>query len=315
MNKDELNNVIKDGIKDINLAETVKNLKKIYKKTTFFTSYGTSIFIFIFITLLFFLFFSYYNVMNNIHKYRIDPSKYRCHPSVMPFAAYIYPHPGMSNTQFNHSNFRYCTREILKDVLSVVLLPLEYVANMISQIQTVNVNLNLNMLRTIFSDISNAMNGIFTLLYNLLINFFAGLNHIIIYISDAIYKSTGIIMVGTYISNIIIYCMRVIANITMWGIINMLIVLGVVMLLLFAVVYISAYVNVSLIPFIGPIIAPLFSWGIAIAVTLIYVVTYTIILVIFGTVANEIHTGLKITAPEAPQLPKFTIPKVSHKKR
>jgi len=313
MNNNEFKKESKKESKDINVAESIKNLKKVYKKTTFFTSYGTSIFLFILITMIFFLFFSYYNVMNNIHKYRIDPSKYRCHPTVMPFAGYIYPHPGMSNTQFNHYNFKYCTREILKDMLGVILLPLEYVANVIQQIQTINFG-SLNYLRGIFSDIrnilGNALNGIFTLFFNLLTNIFAGLNHIIVYMSDAIYKSTGIIMVGANINNIIIYCIRVIANITMWGIINMLITLGIIMLLLFLFVYIAAYVNVSLIPIIGPIIAPLFSWGLAVAVTLIYVVTYTIILVVFSVVAHEIEVGLNITAPAAPQLPGFSIPKI-----
>lgn len=303
----------KDELKDINIAESIKNLKKVYKKTTFFTSYGTSLFLFIFITLLFFLAFSYYNVMNNIYKYRADPSKYRCHPTVMPFAGYIYSHPGMTNTQFNHYNFKYCTREILKDMIGVILLPLEYVSSIIQQIQKINFG-SLNFIRTIFSKIRNALgnafNGIFTMFFNLLTNIFAGLNYIIVYISDAIYKSTGIIMAGTYMTNIIIYCMRVIANITMWGIINMLITLGVIMLILFLYVYIAAYVNVSVIPIIGPIIAPLFSWGLAIAVTLIYVVTYTIILVVFSTVAHEIDLGLQITAPAAPEMPGFSIPKM-----
>ena len=307
MNKNEY----KNESKDINVAESIKNLKKVYKKTTFFASYGTSIFLFILITLLFFLFFSYYNVMNNIHKYRIDPSKYRCHPTVMPFAGYIYPHPGMSNTQFNHYNFRYCTREILKDMLGVILLPLEYVANVIQQIQTINFG-SLNYLRGLFSDIrnilGNALNGIFTLFFNLLTNIFTGLNHIIVYMSDAIYKSTTIIMVGANISNIIIYCIRVIANITMWGIINMLITLGIIMLLLFVITFCVIFFITESIPFFGWAIAPAVAWGIAIAVTLIYVVTYIIISVIFGTVAHEIETGLKITAPAAPQLPTFSPP-------
>jgi hypothetical protein len=304
----------KDESKDINLAETVKNLKKIYKKTTFFTSYGTSIFLFIFITLLFFLFFSYYNVMNNIHKYREDPSKYRCHPTVMPFAAYIYPHPGMTNTEFNRSNFRYCTREILKDVLSVVLLPLEYIANIISQIQFQNFNF-LNALRSIFSEIRNVLNNIFNLLYSLLINFFASLNHIIVYISDAIYKSTGIIMIGTYITNAVVYCIRVIANITMWGIIYLLIGLGILMIMVFVATYCVVFFVTEAIPFFGWAIAPVVAWAIAIAVSLIYLVTYIIISVIFGKVANEINKGLNITAPIAPQRPTFTIPRISGRRK
>jgi hypothetical protein len=302
-----MNNV---KLKEINVAESIKNLKKIYKKTTFFTNYGTSIFLFIVISLLFFLGFSYYNVMNHSHQYRENPSKYRCHPTVMPFAGYIFSHPGMSNTEFNHYNFRYCLREILKDMLAVVLLPLEYVSSLIQQIHFINFG-SLNWLRNIFSDIRSIISDIFTLFFTLLINLFAGLNYIIVYIADAVRKSTEIMQTGMNMGNLIIYCIRVIANITMWGIIIILIALGVIMLVLFAVMYVIAYVEISLIPIIGPIIAPFMSLGVGLAVTLIYVITYVIILTIYGTVAHEIDVGLQITSPMAPQQPKFQIPSVS----
>jgi hypothetical protein len=147
--------------------------------------------------------------------------------------------------------------------------------------------------------------------FSLLANLFASLNNIIVYLSDAFIKSTLIITAGAYVANIIIYCMRIIAKFTLWGIINMLIALGVVILLVFLYVYIAAYVNVSLIPIIGPFIAPFFSWGVALAVASVFLVTYIIICVIFGTVATAINDSLQVTAPEAPQPPKLVPPRMS----
>jgi hypothetical protein len=305
----------KNNTEYINVAESVKNLKNIYKKTTFFASYGTSIFLFILITLMFFLFFSYYNVMNNIHRYRDDPSKYRCHPSVMPFAGYIYPHPGMTNSEFNRSNVHYCIKKTLTDMMGELLQPFEYVANILQQIHGMNFGF-LQDLRILFSYIRDIMGGIFALLYSLLTNLFASLNNIIIYLSDAFLKSTIIITIGAYVANIMIYCMRIIAKFTLWGIIAMLLYLGaIVITITFLFVYIVAYINMSIVPIIGPFIAPFFSWGVAIAAVAGFLVTYIIICVIFGKVATAINIGLQVTAPEAPEPPRLVPPHISIHRR
>lgn len=293
----------------INKGKSVKNLKHIYKKTTYFKSYGTSIFLFIFITFIFFLFFSYYNVKNNIHKYQSNPSEYRCHPTVMPFAGYIYSHPGMTNSQFNRSNIMYCMRETLKNILGDVLQPLEYILQQIQNIQSFNIRF-MNLLRAIFRDIRNAMSGIFALLYSLLANLFASINHIIIFLSSAFIKTVTIPLSVLYASDILIYCLRIIARFVLASILDTLFILSGIMVAVFIYVYIAAYVAVEFIPIIGEIIAPLFSWGLAMGVATIFLVTYIIISVIYGEIAHAIEIGLEITSPEAPNPPKLTIPRV-----
>lgn len=294
----------------INIGESVKNLKNIYKKTTYFKSYGTSIFLFILITLIFFLFFSYYSIKNNIHKYQADPSKYRCHPTVMPFAGYIYQHPGMTNSQFNRSNVMYCMREVLKDMLGEILLPFEYIAQLINNIHFSNMNFSFNFLRTIFSDIRNALNGIFGLLFDLLSNLFASINNIIIYLSSAFIKSITIPLSVLYAGNALIYCLRILAKRLLTLIISVLGVLGLFITIIFITVFVAVFTVTLGIPFFGPILAPILSSSLAIGIATVFVIAYVIIAVIYSEIAHALLIGLKVTGEIAPPPPKLRAPKM-----
>jgi hypothetical protein len=292
----------------MNIGESVKNLKHIYKKTTYFKSYGTSIFLFIFITFIFFLFFSYYNVKNNIHKYQSDPAKYRCDPTVMPFAGHIFQHPGMTNSKFNRSNIMYCMRQVMKDMLSEILQPLEYVGQLIQNIHLQNFG-SLNFLRTIFSDISNAISGIFGLLYNLLENFFASINHIIIFLSSAFIKTVTIPLSLLYVGNIFIYCLRIIAKKLLTSIIIALTVLGIFITTMFIFIFWLVFMVTDAIPIVGEILAPILATSTAFGVASIFLVTYIIIAVIYGEIAHALSIGLKISYEEAPNPPTLRAPR------
>ena len=304
MNKDDF----------INIGESVKNLKGIYKKTTYFKSYGTSIFVFILITFFFFLFFSYYNIKNNIHKYQSDPSKYRCHPSVMPFAGYIYPHPGMTNTQYNRSNIMYCMKLVLKDILGEILLPLEYISQLTVNIQSMNFG-SLNYLRVIFSDIRNALSGIFTMFFNLLGNLFASINNILIYLSSAFIKTITIPLMVVYAGDTLIYCMRILAKRFLTWVITILSILGLFTTTLFTIVFIVNFIVTNAIPIVGEFLAPLVATTTAMAASSIFLVTYVVIAVIYGVIAHAVMIGLKITAEVAPPPPKLRAPNMGGRRR
>jgi len=293
----------------INIGESVKNLKGVYKKTTYFKNYGTSIFLFIFITFLFFIFFSYYNVKNNIHKYQSDPSKYRCHPSIMPFASYIYPHPGMTNTQFNKSNIMYCMKLVLKDILGEILLPLEYIYQLIQNIQNLNIG-SFNSLRGLFSEIRNAFSGIFNLFFTLMGNLIASINNIIIYLSSAFVKTVTIPISVSNVATTIIYCMRILAERLLTWIISILVVLGIFTLGIFYYVFVSIYIPTSFIPFVGEFLAPIVAFVCAFCCASVFLVVYIIISVIYGEVANALRIGLNATAAAAPPPPKLSAPKM-----
>jgi len=288
----------------VNIGENIKNLKHIYKKTTYFKSYGTSIFLFILITFIFFLFFSYYNIKNHIHKYKSDPSKYRCHPSVMPFAGYIYPHPGMTNSQFNRSNIMYCMREVLKDMLGELLLPFEYIGQLIQNIHSINFG-SLNFSRGIFSNIRFSMSGIFGLIYSLLANLFASINNIIVYLSSSFIKTITIPLVVIYASDALIYCMRILAKRLLTWIITTLSVLGLFITTIFTIVFIINFIVTDAVPIVGEFLAPIVATTTAMAAASIFLVSYVVIAIIYGVIAHAMLIGLQVTAEIAPPPPKL----------
>jgi hypothetical protein len=298
----------------INIGESVKNLKHIYKKTTYFKSYGTSIFIFILITFIFFLFFSYLNVKNHLHKYQSDPAKYRCEPSVMPFAGHIFPHPGMTNSQFNRSNIMYCMREVLKDMLGEILLPFEYISQLIQNIHSINFG-SLDFLRTIFSDIRNAMSGIFGLMYSLLENLFASINNIIVYLASAFIKTITIPLSVLYASDIVIYCLRILAKRLLTWIITTLTILGLFITTIFIAIFLAVFFAVDLIPFVGPVLAPILATMTSFGIASIFLVTYVVISVIYGEIAHAVFIGLDVTSELAPPPPKLRPPNVGRGRR
>ena len=276
----------------INIGESVKNLKHIYKKTTYFKSYGTSIFIFILITFIFFLFFSYLNVKNHLHKYQSDPAKYRCEPSVMPFAGHIFPHPGMTNSQFNRSNIMYCMREVLKDMLGEILLPFEYISQLIQNIHSINFG-SLDFLRTIFSDIRN----------------------IIVYLASAFIKTITIPLSVLYASDIVIYCLRILAKRLLTWIITTLTILGLFITTIFIAIFLAVFFAVDLIPFVGPVLAPILATMTSFGIASIFLVTYVVISVIYGEIAHAVFIGLDVTSELAPPPPKLRPPNVGRGRR
>jgi hypothetical protein len=227
----------------------------------------------------------------------------------MPFAGYIYSHPGMTNSEFNRSNIAYCMREVLRDILGEILLPFEYIAKLIQSIHLSNFNF-LNFLRRIFSDIRNLLGGIFTLFYNLLANLIASINNIIIYLSDAFIKSVTIPLVIIYAANIVIYCLRILAKRLLTWIITILAVVGLIITVTFIAIFLAVFFSVSLIPIVGEVLAPILATSTAMAVASVFLVTYIIIAVIYGEIAHVLMLSLDITYEEAPPPPKLRAPNV-----
>jgi len=206
-------------------------------------------------------------------------------------------------------------REVLKDMLSEILLPFEYIGQLIQNIHSLNLNFSLNFLRGIFSDIRNAMSGIFGLLYSLLANLFASINNIIVYLSSSFIKTITIPLVLVYASDALIYCMRILAKRLLTWIIAILGVLGFFITVIFVTVFIAVFTVTFEIPFFGPILAPILSSSIAIGIASVFVITYVIIAVIYSEIAHAMLIGLNVTAEIAPPPPKLRAPNMGGGRR
>ena len=51
----------------------------------------------------------------------------QCNPIILPFAGVIMPQPGMTTYESTVGNFNYCVKKDLAAVVSIALLPIEFV--------------------------------------------------------------------------------------------------------------------------------------------------------------------------------------------
>jgi hypothetical protein len=128
-----------------NIFKNLKNIENTYKNLTYFDQYGSSIVLFILISVVLFILCCYCFVMINAQPIKDDWINQRCKPSVIPFAGLINAPDGTSAGDFTKQNFDYCTQNIVKSVTGGATQPLTFITN---------------MLNSLFDSIKHAINGI-----------------------------------------------------------------------------------------------------------------------------------------------------------
>ena len=119
-----------DNIND----ESYKNIKKMYDNLNYFDQYGSSLVLFILITIALFVLCSYCFVMINVQPIKDDWINQRCKPSIIPFAGLINAPEGTTSTDFTKENFDYCTQNIVKDITGNAVQPLTFITNMLNEL-------------------------------------------------------------------------------------------------------------------------------------------------------------------------------------
>ena len=88
-----------------NILNSVNKLEDLYGNLTYFDQYGTSVIIFLLLTLIVFLVHSYCFVMINAQPIKDDWVNQRCYPSNIPFAGLINKPDDKTASQFTKENF------------------------------------------------------------------------------------------------------------------------------------------------------------------------------------------------------------------
>lgn len=109
-------------------------IKQLYDNVTYFDEYGTSIIIFVIVTIVVFCIVLYYSSKSKIGEIKDDWVKYRCHPVVIPFAGIIKKPYNKSIVEFTGENFTYCVDNILTNISKDILQPLELITSQLDGI-------------------------------------------------------------------------------------------------------------------------------------------------------------------------------------
>ena len=168
----------------------LNNIKKMYDKLTYFDKYGSSVIIFIIISIMVILICSYCYIMINIQPIKEDWSNQRCKPTVIPFAGLINKPKNMSINDFTVQNFNYCTQNILSSVTGTSVEPLTFIINMLNTVVE-SIKKQINGIRAIFDKVRTLFEDTVKEIMGRLMNIMIPLQKIIIGLKDMMGKIQG----------------------------------------------------------------------------------------------------------------------------
>ena len=175
---------------DTGFNKSIQNIKELYNNLTYFDQYGSSLILFIIITIVFFILTSYCFVMVNFSSIKNDWPNQRCNPKVMPFAGLINKPDDMSISDFTSQNFAFCSQTIINNGTGEMLSPLTFVISALSSSVDAIKN-SLNSIREMTNKVRDNVSNISKEIMGRLINISVPLQQIIIVFSDVMSKIQG----------------------------------------------------------------------------------------------------------------------------
>ena len=179
------------------IEKTVSFINKIYDGLSYFDLYGTSVIIFVFLTLFVFAVYSYCLIMQTKETISDDWINQRCKPQNMLFAGLITHPEGTTPFEYTSENFSFCVQDILKNISNFALEPLQFMIKSLTQIftelfETVqrireNINKMRNNIRKVAEDVLSRI-----------LNFLIPIQKMVISLVDAFQKIQGVMTAGLY---------------------------------------------------------------------------------------------------------------------
>ena len=182
------------------LKKEIKEMKKIenlYENRTFFSEYGFSVFIFIFITVFVVLGSGFFYFLSYLKTIQDDWNNYRCNPYVIPFAGLINKPDDMSISDYTQYNFDYCNQTILQNTAGETLEPLNYITQVMTNI-TGNIENSVQNTRSMFNQTRNNMQTVTTEIMQRLLNIVSPLQNLLLDFKDANSRIEGIMSSTLY---------------------------------------------------------------------------------------------------------------------
>ncbi len=271
----------------------MEQLHLLYKNRGYFDRYGGDVMISLMLIVLTLLVTGYSNYQSVMAEVRRNWNQHRCNPIYMPFAGVIMPQAGMSVTETTTTNFAYCIKQDASAVFSIAMMPFEF--GMYLVIDFIDAVLESIMAFMFFIHwLKQQLGGIFATIYEKIINFLVPLIETIVYLRDMISKLNGIAITS-------LYTVMNIYNITVSGILNIMVVINNMLIATIAIMMAMIVLALALIP------TPAFPLGLSIYVAGLSILTSFVIPVIVLYTLMQVFTSdvFKTTSPKAPSVPKI----------
>lgn len=222
-------------------------LLKIEKNYSYFYVHGGDILI-TFITILIIIGVSSFISLKQKQKfYKNNWPKYKCDPSVTPFAGFLNPPPGSSfkeQVDYTLKNYAICNLDILQGNFSLFTGPLTHMQGLLANFLVIIVN-SINKIRIIFTNLRNAFMKIINEMFEKLANVITGIQLYMINLKDTMAKFVGtLVNMLLFNASVLITSLSIINNLSS-ALLGFLLMATAIMILLLAF---------SHLPFFGPMV-------------------------------------------------------------
>jgi|688.fasta_scaffold145835_1 hypothetical protein len=169
----------------------------IYDKLSYYDLYGTTIMMFLLLTIIVLFIYGYFQIMRVREQIANDWQNQRCNPKYIPFAGYITHPEGTTAFQYTSDNFQYCIQNIENDVTGQAMKPINFlisgITNMLNIIRN-SVQHTREFLNILRKNIRKFAEDVFHKILNVMIP----LQSLLISLKDMLDKSQGIMTAGLY---------------------------------------------------------------------------------------------------------------------
>ena len=180
-----------------NINDTSKYIHKLYDKLTYFDMYGSSVIIFLIITMFVFFVYTYCQVMQVRKEVADDWTNQRCNPKYLPFAGYITHPEGITAFDYTNENFQYCVQNILTNVTGYALQPIQYMINSLQQMFQVIGN-SIQKIREFLDLLRQNVKKVAEDVLHRILNVMVPLQTVLIALMDTFQKIQGVMTAGLY---------------------------------------------------------------------------------------------------------------------
>jgi hypothetical protein len=263
----------------------LNNITKMYEKLTYYDQYGASVILFILITIIVLLLVSYFHTMINVQPIIDDWSNQRCKPNIIPFAGLITHPEGVTATEYTSQNFNYCTQNILSGITGIAVQPLTYATNLLKTFANL-IQQSIQSIRAMFDKIRTMFQKVSEEIMGRIMNIMIPLQQIIISFKDLLGKIQGTMTAGLFTVLGSYYTLKSL----MGAIAQFIIIILISLAVMIAVFWI--------VPF---------TWGAAIANTVIFIAIAIPMAIILAFMVDVLHVDAGYKIPKVKCFDKDTL--------
>jgi len=278
-------NIIQLLYMDTDLNKIIKT----YDKLTYFDQYGGALVLFIIITIIILILISYFHTMINIQPIVDDWPNQRCNPAYIPFAGFITHPEGVSATDYTSENFTYCTQNILSSVTGFAVQPLTSITNALQSIANIIKNA-IQSIRAMFDKVRSSMQAVSQEIMGRIMNIMMPLMQIIISFKDLVSKIQGTMTAGLFTLLGGYYTLKSL----MGAIAQFIIIILIALAIMIAIFWI--------VPF---------TWGAAIANTVIFIAISIPMAIILAFMVDVLKVSPGLSIPKVKCFDKDTLLKMN----